>query len=145
MAALEILADFRKEARAPPGFSICFFPFGCKQDSARAGAEFTQPGACLLARPGIAYAGERSFHASLALSIRPTERASEEGQICRSLFLSLFCPLFSVAEPQIVIRLGSPSLPPSLPPSFGPSYSRTTGSSMGGECMDGPRRGPQVL
>ena len=83
----------------------------CKQEQ-----ELISPnlGACLLAVSGIAYAGERSFHASLSLSIRPTERASEEGQICRSLFLSLFCPLFSVAEPQIVIRLGSPYLPPAL-------------------------------
>ena len=86
----------------------------CKQEQ-----ELISPnlGACLLAESGIAYAyaseRERSFHASL--SLYPADRASErEGQICRSLFLSLFCPLFSVAEPQIVIRLGSPSLPPAL-------------------------------
>ena len=93
----------------------------CKQEQ-----ELISPnlGACLLAESGIAYASERSFHASLSLSIRPTERASEEGQICRSLFLSLFCPLFSVAEPQIVIRLGSPSLPPCRPPLALPTVAR---------------------
>ena len=30
MDALEILADFRKEARAPLGFSICFFLYGLR-------------------------------------------------------------------------------------------------------------------
>ena len=111
----------------------------CKQEQ-----ELISPnlGACLLAESGIAYASERSFHASLSLSIRPTERASEKAKFA-ALFPSLFfAPFFRWQSHKLLLGW---VLPPSLPPSFGPSYSRTTGSSMGGECMDGPRRGPQVL
>ena len=94
----------------------------CKQEQ-----ELISPnlGACLLAESGIAYASERSFHASLSLSLYPADRASERGRPNLPLSFPLsFLPPFLVAEPQIVIRLGSPSLPPSRPPLALPTVAR---------------------